>query len=106
MDGVLYFTGTIEGEAPGTTRALVFATCDDVASNPPGTFLDVFRSELEFVGTVEGLETEADIIYQGITKVGGDIKGYMILSNGPKGFLKVDAIVAMGGGYTGFIVVK
>ena len=101
-----FISGTIEGEAPGTTRALVFATCEEAASNLPGTFLDVFRSELEFVGTVDGLETDVDIIYQGITKVGGEIKGYMVLSNGLSGFLKVSALVAVGGDYTGFIVVK
>ena len=106
VDGVVCFTGTIEGEAPGTTRALVFATCEEVATNPPGTFLDVFRSELEFAGTVERIETETKITYQGITKVGGNIKAYMILSDGLKGFLKVDAIVAVGGSYTGFIVVE
>jgi len=105
VEGVLLFTGTLEGNAPGTTRALVFATCDEAKDNPPGTFRDLFRSELEFVGTVDGLETDVDIIYQGITKVGGDINARMVLSNGLKGMLKVDAIVLVGGSYTGFIKV-
>jgi hypothetical protein len=106
VEGVLIFTGTIEGEAPGTTRALVFATCDDAAANPPGTFIDVFRSELEFDGTMNGIATIAEITYQGITKVGGNIKGRMIVFNGLKGMLKVDALVAVGGSYKGFIKVE
>ena len=106
VDGVIIFTGTLEGEAPGTTRALVFATCDEAASNPPGTFQDLFRSELEFYGKVNGIETIADMTYQGITEVGGEIKGRMMLSNGLKGMLKVDALVVLGGSYTGFLVVK
>jgi hypothetical protein len=103
VDGVLTFTGTLEGEALGTTRALIFATCADAASNPPGTFIDVFRSELEFAGTVGGIEAVSDITYQGITKPGGSIKGMMRLSNGLEGLLKVDAIVLIGGSYKGFI---
>jgi hypothetical protein len=106
VDGVLFFTGTLEGDAYGTTRALVFATCDEAASNPPGTFQDLFRSELVFEGKVNDIETIADMTYQGITEVGGEIKGRMMLSNGLKGMLKVDALVVLGGSYTGFIVVK
>ena len=51
-------------------------------------------------------ETITDIIFQGITKVGGDINGRMMLSNGLKGMLKVDALVALGGSYTGFIKIE
>jgi len=45
VDGYLEFTGSLEGVAIGTTKALVFAACDDVAVNPPGAFKDIFRSE-------------------------------------------------------------
>ena len=44
--GQLVFTGTIQGAGTGQTTALVSAPCADVAANPPGTFSDVFKSEL------------------------------------------------------------
>ena len=60
VDGNLVFSGTLEGIAIGTTKALVFASCEDVAVNPPGTFKDVFRSRLEFLGTVNGEPATAE----------------------------------------------
>src|SRR5687767_5735647 len=48
VEGQLVFTGTIQGAAIGQTSALVFAPCADVAASPPGTFPDVFKSELVF----------------------------------------------------------
>ena len=51
VNGTLVFTGTIDGEATGRTSALVFAPCSDVMTTPPGTFRDVFKSELVFEGT-------------------------------------------------------
>lgn len=103
VDGNLEFSGTLEGIAIGTTRALVFASCEDVAVNPPGTFKDVFRSRLEFLGTVNGEPATADLTYLGITEVGGAIKAKFILNNGLKGVMKVDAIVAVGGSYRGVV---
>lgn len=104
VDGALHFIGTLEGLASGNTRALVLADCADVAVNPPGTFADVFRSNLEFIGTIDGEPTIADITYRGKTAVGGDITAVMILSNGAKGVLHVDAIVAVGGTYEGIVL--
>ena len=104
VDGALHFTGTLEGLASGTTRALVLADCADVAVNPPGTFADVFRSNLEFIGTIDGEPTIADLTYRGKTAVGGDIRAVMILSNGAKGVLHVDAIVVVGGTYKGIVL--
>ncbi len=103
IKGIATFTGTLEGVAPGRTRALAFADCRTVASVPPGVYEDVFRSRLEFVGTVKGKPTFFDISYRGITQVGGGIDAVMLLSNGAKGLFKVDAIVAEGGSYEGFI---
>jgi hypothetical protein len=103
VDGFLVFTGTLEGVATGTTKALVLAPCEDVAINPPGTFKDVFRSKLEFLGTVSGEPATADLTYQGVTEVGGQIKAKFLLRNGLKGMLKVDAIVAVGGSYQGIV---
>src|SRR5690606_33933190 len=54
VDGALVFSGSIEGAATGTTSALVFAPCDEVAAAPPGAHPDVFQSRLHFVGTVNG----------------------------------------------------
>lgn len=103
VEGVIKFTGTLDGIAPARTRALVLGACGDVAVTPPGTFKDVFSSKLEFAGTVNGTPTIADITYRGVTEVGGDIKALMIPSNGLRGVLKVQAIVAVGGSYEGFL---
>ncbi|MDX1528254.1 MAG: hypothetical protein R3337_06470 [Gammaproteobacteria bacterium] len=103
VEGVIEFTGTLDGIAPARTRALVLASCDDVAVNPPGAFKDVFKSRLEFAGTVNGVAVIADMTYQGITRVGGDIDAVFTFSNGFKGVLRVDAIVAVGGSYRGFL---
>lgn len=104
VDGALNFTGTLEGLASGTTRALVLADCADVAFNPPGTFADVFRSSLEFIGTIDGEPVIADITYRGRTAVGGAITAVMMLSNGANGVLHVDAIVVVGGAYKGIVL--
>ena len=72
-------------------------------STPPSAFNDVFTSKLEFAGTVDGAPTVADITYRGTTQVGGDIDALMIASNGLRGVLNVDAVVAIGGSYEGFL---
>ena len=106
VDGALVFSGSIEGEAVGTTTALVFAPCSDVATNPPGAFRDVFTSELHFVGTVNGEPAEASVLYQGGVQVGGAIDGRILFSNGVAGVLDVEAFVAAGGSYQGNVVVR
>jgi hypothetical protein len=41
--------------------------------------------------------------YQGITEVGGAIQAHILLKNGLKGNLDVEAVVAVGGSYDGFV---
>jgi len=106
VDGMLVFSGDVEGTATGTTTALIFAPCDQVATTPPGTYRDVFTSELHFVGTVNGEPAEAKGLYQGVTHVGGAITGHVHFSNGVAGVLDADAIVAVGGSYEGRLVVR
>ena len=104
--GQLVFSGTIEGAATGQTSALVFATCSDVATTPPGTFPDVFKSELVFEGTVDGEPAQANLLYMGRVQPGGAIEGRLVFSNGVQGVLDVEARVAVGGEYRGFVVVN
>lgn len=106
VDGKLVFSGMIEGTAVGTTTALVFGPCSEVGVTPPGTFRDVFTSELHFVGTVDGDPAEADVLYQGSVQVGGAVEARLLLSNGVAGVLDVDAFVAAGGSYEGAVVVQ
>ena len=106
VDGRLVFTGTIEGVAIGHTSALVSAPCSDVATTPPGTFKDVFKSEAKFEGTIGGVPASADLLYTGGVEPGGHIDAKLIFSNGVAGVLDADAIVAVGGSYSGSLVVK
>lgn len=106
VDGRLVFTGTIEGTATGTTSALVFAPCSQVATTPPGTFRDVFKSELRFEGTVDGRPAQANLLYMGRVQPGGRIEGRLVFSKGVRGRLEVDARVAVGGTYRGSVVVR
>ena len=106
VEGRLVFTGTIAGVATGQTRALVFAPCSDVATSPPGTFPDVFKSELSFEGTVDGEPAQANVLYMGRVQPGGHISGRLVLSNGVQGRLEVEAQVAVGGEYRGSVVVN
>jgi hypothetical protein len=105
VDGKLVFSGSIEGTATGTTTALVFAPCSEVTTTPPGTYRDVFTSDLHFVGTVDGEAATANVLYQGVTQVGGTIGGHLHFANGVAGVLDVNAIVAVGGSYEGRLVV-
>ena len=105
VDGQLVFTGTIQGTGTGTTEALVFAPCADVATTPPGTFRDVFKSELVFEGTIDGEPATANVLYMGQVQPGGTIDGRLIFSKGVSGRLEADAIVAVGGSYHGSVVV-
>ena len=104
--GQLVFTGTIVGPAVGQTTALVFASCEDVATNPPGTFPDVFHSELEFDGTVNGDHAQANVRYVGRSEPGGHIDANLLFSRGVEGRLAADAQLAVGGTYDGAVVVR
>ena len=106
VDGRLVFTGTIQGTAVGRTRALVFASCADVATTPPGTFRDIFKSELVFSGTVDGTPARANVLYTGGVEPGGMIEGRLLFSKGVEGTLNVVARVAVGGNYRGTVVVR
>jgi hypothetical protein len=77
-----------------------------VAANPPGTFPDVFKSELAFEGTVDGDPAQANVLYMGRVQPGGRIEGRLVFSNGVSGVLDVDARVAVGGEYSGSVVVR
>jgi len=105
VDGRLVFTGTIEGTAVAHTSALESAPCSDVATNPPGTFSDVFKSEAVFTGTVGGVPARANLLYLGQVEPGGHIVGRLVWSNGVAGKVDVDAQVAVGGEYRGSVVV-
>ena len=105
VDGQLVFTGDVAGTATGTTRALVFATCEEVLAAPPGTHPDVFRSELVFEGTIDGEPATANLLYMGRVRPGGAIEGRLVFSNGASGRLDADAVVAVGGTYEGSVVV-
>ena len=105
VNGQLVFTGSIEGTATGQTTALVFAPCSEVATTPPGTYRDVFRSEAVFEGTVDGVPARANLLYMGGVEPGGRIDGRLVFSNGISGRLDADAIVAVGGEYDGSVVV-
>ena len=106
VSGQLVFSGTIEGVATGQTTALVFAPCADVATTPPGTYRDVFRSELVFEGTVDGEPASAKLLYAGRVQQGGEIEGRLLFSHGVRGRLRADAMVAVGGEYHGTVVVR
>ena len=72
----------------------------------PTNFQDVFRSQLLFEGTVDGSPVEANMVYKGISEIGGDIKARLILSGDAKGALLVGAVVAVGGSYAGELEVE
>ena len=103
VEAVVNFTGTLQGIATARTRALALASCADVATLPPGAYEDVFTSAFEFAGKVDGKPIVADFTYRGRTALGGAIDAVMIPSNGLRGRLFVDAIVAVGGSYNGFL---
>jgi hypothetical protein len=107
VDGQLNFTGTIVGSAVGQTTALVFASCSEVAANPPGTFGDRFKSELVFDGTVDGTPARANVLYIGRVQPGGRIEGRILFSRGVQGRLNIEETrVAVGGDYSGSVVIR
>lgn len=101
VDGVLTFTGTIDGAAPGTTNALVAAPCASVATTPPGTFADVFAFRGTFAGNVGGEPASATLTYAGVTRPGGAIRAAMTMRGGAIAVLDVHATVGVGGTYVG-----
>ncbi len=103
VEAIVNFTGTLEGIATARTRALALASCTDVSMLPPGAYDDVFTSAFEFAGKVDDRAIVADLTYRGRTALGGEIDAVFIPSNGLKGRLFVDAIVAVGGSYSGFL---
>ncbi len=107
VDGQLVFSGTIEGTAVGHTTALVFASCAEVATNPPGTHPDVFRSVAVFNGTVGGVTvSDVALLYTGRSQPGGHIDALFVCSGGVDGLLSVDAKLAVGGSYRGPVVIR
>ena len=103
--GQLIFTGTIAGTTTGQTTALVLAPCADVATTPPGTYRDVFKSPFTFTGTVAGQQVEATGVYKGGVDPGGNIDGQILFLQGLHGALQVNAVVAQGGSYRGSVVI-
>lgn len=103
VEGRLTFEGTLEGTGEGRTTALIFAPCDDVATNPPGAFADVFTSQIAFDGTVDGTPVTADMVWLGKTKAGGAITSVMLVGGDVEGLLRVDAVVGQGGTYRGLV---
>lgn len=101
IGGTLTFTGTLAGPADGTISALVLAPCSDAASNPPGTFPDVFRFEGAFAGTVDDAPATGALTYAGVTRVGGAIDATVRLSGSARAALRADAVAGVGGTYAG-----
>lgn len=102
VEGVLSFSGAIDGEAVGTTTAVIFAPCAEALASPPGTSFDTFRFEGDFTGTVLDEPTTGTVRYFGVTRVGGQIDATVLLQ-GEDAHLaaRADAQVAVGGTYSG-----
>ncbi len=102
VDAVLSFTGTLAGNAVGTTTALVFAPCAEATSTPPGTFFDTFHFAGTFAGRVGGVVTLGDLDYIGLTSPGGKISATVLLNTPPAdGLLRADGEVGGLGSYRG-----
>ncbi len=104
VGGRFIFDGTLEGIAPGKTRAVVLASCEDVAANPPSTFRETFRAKIEFAGLMNGKQLVTDITYRGTANAGEITSGTFIFTDGLIGSLEADeAIVNVGGSYGGYL---
>lgn len=101
VQGTLTFTGTLDGDADGTTTAYVLAPCEEVLAAPPGTYRDVFRFTGSFVGTVAGTPATGKLAYAGVTRSGGSIDAVIRLSGTSTALLRAEAMVAEGGTYVG-----
>ena len=51
---------------------------EQVATTPPGTFRDRFRSELVFEGTVDGEPASAKLLYAGRVQQGGPADFFLV----------------------------
>lgn len=103
VGGTLHFTGSLEGAATGTTRAVVHAPCEVALAAPPGAYFDVFRFTGEFEGTVGGQPADGTLTYSGVTQEGGQIDAVIRLRGG-EGWARLrttDAVVLQGGSYRG-----
>jgi hypothetical protein len=104
VNGTLTFSGTLEGDAVGTTTAVIFAPCEEALAFPPGTYFDVFRFEGDFTGDVLGEPADGPLSYAGVTRVGGGIDATIILDGDEeRAVLRADAQVAVGGTSTGVV---
>jgi hypothetical protein len=99
----LVFDGTLEGDASGTIRIALNAPCDQFFAVPPGTFADVFAFTGTFSGEVAGRWTTAKLIYTGVTRPGGQVRGLMALQGGSHGLFTVEATAGGGGTYSGAV---
>lgn len=97
----LIFSGSLDGEASGSITVLVAATCEQVATNPPGTFADRFESQLLFSGTLDGAPLSSQMVYKGTSAAGGTVAGKLKLSGDIHGNLEVTAVAGQGGTYVG-----
>jgi hypothetical protein len=101
VNGTLVFSGTLTGDAVGTTTALVFAPCSQVATQPPGAYADIFRFVGTFTGAVAGDPVTTTLTYAGVTHVGGAIDAAIVAGGDVPVAARAEAIVATGGSYTG-----
>jgi hypothetical protein len=106
VEGVVTFTGTLEGQGNSVTTALILAPCSLVAETPPGTYRDVFTADIQFEGTLDGEPVTAGIRYHGTVAEGGAIGAVMNFSGDLRGSVKVQGQAAVGGDYSGKIVMK
>ncbi|SOE03511.1 hypothetical protein [Blastococcus haudaquaticus] len=100
---LLTFEGTLSGAAPGTIRIVFDAPCDQAFASPPGTFADVFVVTGTFTGTVAGQRTSATLVYSGVTRPGGQVRGLIALHGDSHGLLRVEARAGAGGTYSGAV---
>lgn len=109
VQGQLTLSGTVEGVATGTTRALVDAPCPE-ATNPAnlGAFRDVFRFTGTFDGTVAGVPADGSFSYAGVTRPGGSVDANLKLrAPSAKAQLRtVTARLGIGGTYRGVAVTR
>jgi hypothetical protein len=106
VEGQIIFSGDLAGTGDALTTALVLAPCSVVAVSPPGSLPDVFSSDIEFEGMLGDAEVTAGIHYHGRAFEGGAIQAMMNFSGDLRGSVKVDGQAAVGGDYSGKIVLK
>ena len=100
----LDLSGDLVGAATGEITVLIFASCTDAVTNPPGTFRDRFRATTTFEGTLFGSGERAHLAYVGRTAVGGEVRGRFLVRGSSHGVLKVTATAGAGGSYSGVLL--